>query len=91
MIRPTHPKKEIEETLRYAEVQGWRVDVGASHAWGRVYCPYKEVECRCGEFCITSIWCTPKNPGNHARALRRVVDNCTAHRNRREADDDAEE
>ena len=91
MIRPTHPKKEIEETLRYAEVQGWRVDVGGSHAWGRVYCPYKEVECRCGEFCITSIWCTPKNPGNHARALRRVVDNCTAHRNRREADDDAEE
>lgn len=43
MIRPTHPKKEIEETLRYAEGLGWRVDVGGSHAWGRVYCPYKEV------------------------------------------------
>lgn len=22
----------------------------------------------------------PKSPGNHAKALRRVVDNCTAHR-----------
>ncbi|WP_225917536.1 MULTISPECIES: hypothetical protein [Pseudomonas] len=91
MIRPTHPKKEIEETLRYAEGQGWRVDAGGSHAWGRVYCPYKDAECRCGEFCITSIWSTPKSPGNHARALRRVVDNCTAHRNRRDADGDAEE
>jgi hypothetical protein len=28
----------------------------------------------------TSIWSTPKNPGNHARALRRVVDNCATHR-----------
>jgi hypothetical protein len=91
MTRPTHPKKEIEETLRYAEGQGWRIEVGGSHAWGRVYCPYKEVECRCGEFCITSIWSTPKSPGNHARALRRVVDNCTAHRNRHDVDGDAEE
>ena len=73
MTRSTHPRKEVEEALRYAEGLGWRVDVGGSHAWGRVYCPYKEVECRCGEFCITSIWSTPKNPGNHARALRRVV------------------
>jgi len=55
MIRPTHPKKEIEETLRYAEWQGWRVDVGGSHAWGRAYCPYNDEACRCGEFCITSI------------------------------------
>jgi hypothetical protein len=22
------------------------------------------------------VWSTPKNPGNHARALRRAVDNC---------------
>ena len=37
-------------------------------------------ECRCGEFCITSIWSTPKNSGNHARALRRVVDHCSRQR-----------
>ncbi len=43
-------------------------------------CPYNDEECRCGEFCITSIWSTPKNPGNHARALRRVVDNCSRQR-----------
>jgi len=45
-----------------------------------MYCPYNDEECRCGEFCITSIWSTPKNPHHHARALRRVVDNCTSHR-----------
>ncbi len=79
MTRPTHPKKEVEEALRYAEMLGWRITVGGSHAWGRIYCPYNNAECRCGEFCIMSIWSTPKNPGNHARALRRVVDHCSAH------------
>jgi hypothetical protein len=87
MARPSHPKKEVEEAIRHAERQGWRVEVGGSHAWGRTYCPYNDAECRCGEFCRS----TPKNPGNHARALRRVVDNCTTHRKQREAADDAEE
>ena len=98
MARSPHPKKEVEEALKHAEGQGWRVEVGGSHAWGRIYCPYNDEECRCGEFYITSVWSTPKNPGNHARAsrlapraLRRVVDNCTTHRKRREADDDAKE
>ena len=52
MVRPSHPKKEVEEALRHAEGQGWRVEVGGSHAWGRMYCPYNDEECRCGEFCI---------------------------------------
>ena len=80
MARPPHPKKEVEEVLRLAEEQGWRIEVGGGHAWGRIYCPYNDDECRCGEFCITSVWSTPKNSGNHARALRRVVGNCTTHK-----------
>jgi hypothetical protein len=76
MSRSRHPKKEIEEALRLAEEHAWRIEVGGSHAWGRMYCPYNDPECRCGEFCITSIWSTPKNAGNHARQLKRVVDNC---------------
>ena len=68
MTRPSHSKKEVEEALRHAEEQGWRIELGGSHAWGRIYCPYNDEECRCGEFCITSVWSTPKNPGNHARA-----------------------
>jgi len=80
MVRRAHPKKEIEQVLRYAEQQGWRVVVGGSHAWGKMYCPYDDDECRCGEFCITCIWSTPKNPANHANALCRVVENCSTHR-----------
>ena len=77
MARSSHPKKEIEAALRHAESQGWRVEVGGSHAWAKIYCPYNDDGCRCGEFCIACIWSTPKNPGNHARAILRVVDNCT--------------
>nr|WP_081916634.1 hypothetical protein [Luteibacter sp. 9135] len=78
MSRRSHPKKDIEDALRHAERSGWRVSTGGSHAWGKLYCPYNDRDCRCGEFCITSIWSTPKNPASHARALRHVVDHCNA-------------
>jgi hypothetical protein len=41
-----------------------------------MFCPYNDDACRCGEFCITGIWCTPRNAVTHASQLRRVVDNC---------------
>lgn len=77
MARTKHPDKEVEAALRHAEEHGWRIEVGGGHAWGRMYCPYNDPDCRCGEFCVTSIWSTPKNAGNFARKLKRVVDNCT--------------
>jgi hypothetical protein len=76
MGRKKHPRQEIEAALQYAENHGWRVETGGAHAWGRIYCPYNDKECRCGEFCIASIWSTPRNAANHARQIRRVVDNC---------------
>ncbi len=76
MPRKAHPKKDVEAALQYAESRGWRVDVGGGHAWGKTFCPYHSRDCRCGEFCITSIWSTPKSPANHAKQLRRVADNC---------------
>ncbi|WP_103704014.1 hypothetical protein [Paraburkholderia eburnea] len=77
-MRRSHPKKEIEAALTYAEAKGWlvRPGKGNGHAWGRMYCPAKQADCRCGEFGITSIWSTPRNAGNHAHLLKRVVDNC---------------
>lgn len=85
MPRATHPKKEVEDAIRHAEANGWRVEVGGSHAWGKLHCPYNDAECRCGEFCIASIWSTPGNPGNFARKLKRVVDHCTTHQRANEA------
>ena len=78
MARKKHAKPEIEKSLKYAEEKGWRVDVGGGHAWGKMYCPNNNKECRCGEYCIASIWSTPKNTGSHAKQIRRVVDNCIA-------------
>lgn len=78
MVRRTHPKKEIEDALRHAEAHAWRVSLGGGHAWGKIYCPYNDDECRCGEFCIVSIWSTPKSATNEARKIRPVVDNCSA-------------
>ena len=76
MARKRHAKQDIEQALRYAESHGWRVEVGGSHAWGEIYCPYNDKACRCGEFCIASVWSTPKNTANHARQIKRVVDHC---------------
>jgi len=88
MKRSRHPKKEIEEAIRYAEDHGWRIEVGGSHAWGRMYCPYNDQECRCGEFCMTSIWSTPRNVWSHARMLKRVVDNCTTRKKAAEREEE---
>lgn len=76
MARSRHPSKEIEAALRFAELNGWRVEQGGSHAWGQIYCPYNSRDCRCGDFCRISIWSTPRNPENHAKAIRRVVTHC---------------
>jgi hypothetical protein len=80
MGRLKHPRKEVEAALRHAEAHGWTVRTGGSHAWGKIMCPYKEAECRCGEYCIASVWSTPRNADNHASALKRVVDNCAMNR-----------
>jgi hypothetical protein len=80
MVGKPHPKKDVEAAIRHAESKGRRVEVGGGHAWGKMYCPYNNELCRCGEFCITSIWSTPKSPANHGKQLRPVVDNCVGPR-----------
>lgn len=45
-MRTKHPKKEVERALAYAERHGWRVDVGGSHCWGKLYCPANDIKCR---------------------------------------------
>jgi hypothetical protein len=40
MSRARHPKKDVEEALRHVEQHGLRIEVGGSHAWGKMYCPY---------------------------------------------------
>lgn len=66
--RGRHPKKDIERALKDAEAEGWRVERTASgHRWGVA---------RCGSGCSVSVWSTPKNPVNHAKAIARAVKRC---------------
>jgi len=90
MQRKAHSKQEVEKALQYAEESGWRVEVGGSHAWGKIYCPYNDKRCRCGEFCIASIWSSPRNAGNHARQIRRVVDNCIVRKGENSSDEEGD-
>jgi len=55
---------------------GAEVNMDVLQDWGTM--TLQLFDCRCGEFCITSVWCTPVNPSNHGRQIRRVVDNCTS-------------
>jgi hypothetical protein len=60
MPRKRHANKDIEDALAHAESQGWRIEKSRGHAWGRMYCPFNDADCRCGEFCVASIWSTPE-------------------------------
>lgn len=85
MPRKKHSKREIEDALGYAEDHGWRVVDEGSHAWGKMYCPFNDAGCGCSDYCITSIWSTPKNAGAHAKQITRVVDRCLKARKRKAA------
>ncbi|RUO80810.1 hypothetical protein CWI84_04295 [Idiomarina tyrosinivorans] len=81
MRRKKHAKKDVEKALCYAEAHGWKIEVVGGHAWGKLYCPFNDKACRCGEFCISSIWSTPRNAVNHAKQIKKIVDNCAARKN----------
>jgi hypothetical protein len=67
---PMHPNKHIREALKYAEERGWRFTKSRAHAYGRIRCDFGHSHCQ------MSIWSTPHNPENHARAIRKKVDAC---------------
>lgn len=79
MPRKKHKIKEIEDVLQYAQTNGWIIEVhnrSKSHAWGVMKCLQNNTSCWNGIYCTTSIWSTPKNPQNHAKQLKKIVDKC---------------
>jgi hypothetical protein len=46
MKRKTHPNKEIEKAIVYAESKGWRYKKAgnSAHAWGRMLCTLRSRE-----------------------------------------------
>ena len=71
--RPQHPDKDIEKAVKYAEKRGWvyHPSGNSAHAWGRLLCPLKK-----REGCSMSVWCTPRNPQNHAKQIKKRIDEC---------------
>jgi hypothetical protein len=65
-----HPNKHIRAALEYAEKMGWRFIKSHGHAFGKILCDHGHRDCR------MSVWSTPRNPENHAKAIRRKVDSC---------------
>lgn len=66
-----HPKKEIHEALQYAILKGWVIiESKKGHCWGIIRCPHGRGGCQ------KSIWSTPRNPGDHAKDIKRFVDKC---------------
>lgn len=78
MPRPVHPNKHIEAAVAYALDRGWRyIEPGKSaHVWGKLDC---SEESREGH--KIGVYSTPKNPENHAKSIRRLVDHCTHREN----------
>jgi hypothetical protein len=72
LSRPEHQSRHIEAALEYAEERGWRVEKSGprAHAWGRLYCGAGHTLHQ------KSVWGTPRNPENHAKSIRRFVDQC---------------
>ena len=68
--RPRHPNKEIEKALREADEAGWayRKPGKSSHVWGRMLLPGNP-----GEGAEFSVYCSPRNPGNTVKVIRRMV------------------
>src|SRR5260370_41871474 len=76
-LDPSIPTRKLKRQFSVRKTRDWRVTSSKGHAWGKMYCPFNDPECRCGLHCITSIWSTPRKPQVHARDLRRKVDKCT--------------
>ena len=75
MARGVHPKKEVRKALKELRAAGWTIEVargGHSHRWGTAVCPHWHID-HSGRMhhCVQSIDGTPRNPGNHAKRIRR--------------------
>ena len=88
--RKPHKNKHIESALRYAESEGWIVELaagGSAHPWATVKCPYNKKACRNGMWCRFGVWSTPGNPENFAKKIIRAVDKCEVRKQERAKQD----
>lgn len=86
--RKRHVNKHIETALKYAESEGWTVELNSgrsAHPWATMKCPYNIKTCRGGAWCRFGVWGTPTNPETFAKRIRIAVDKCEIHWHERAA------
>lgn len=72
-VQVAHPNKHIREAIEYAQERGWTfLKAGPrAHIYGTLLCPERS---RDGH--RQPVYCTPRNPQNHAKDIRRAIDEC---------------
>ena len=85
MVQKRHQKKDVEYALKHARDSGLTVEeTHNGHLWGRVRCPV------CGK--VIQVYCTPTNPSEHGKFIRKKVDACLArHGTPTEVEEDEED
>ncbi|MDC9607160.1 hypothetical protein WDV76_03880 [Xenorhabdus griffiniae] len=66
----------MNDAIAYALSKGWRWEKrGDGHTFGYLYCTadsggkHEEIKC------MVAVFSTPKNPTNHAKKIRKTIDN----------------
>jgi hypothetical protein len=69
----THKNKEIRASIKYAVDNGWEVikPGNSAHCFCKLRCGIPE-----HRFHTMSVWSTPVNTVNHAKQIRKKVDEC---------------
>jgi hypothetical protein len=67
---PRHPSRDVADAVAFALAKGWTYSPRRKqgHAWATLRCP-------AGEDTV-AVWSSPRNPGNHAKQIRRAVIRC---------------
>jgi hypothetical protein len=65
----SHSKKDVEVALTHFRTAGWYMMPNSGGHGIRIGCPH---ECKCS----VSVSSTPKNPGNHAIKILRILRKC---------------
>ncbi|WP_237363993.1 hypothetical protein [Vibrio marisflavi] len=68
----------MNDAITYAVEQGWRfVKKGNGHTVAMLLCNDETEGEHNANTCMIRVFGSPRNAGNHAKAIKRSVDNCS--------------
>ena len=71
-----HALKDVDAAIKTALKMGWRwVEKGNGHTVGYLYCTASSSGGHEENTCCIPVFGSPKNSGNHAKKIRKAVEN----------------